>query len=268
LQATVDGYCNIWVYSGIKPEKGGTMNKHIVAEMITEKLKKEVGIEDKPFPEELRILEAEIPSEALPPGGKMCMEAELYQADKIKKISIVKNAFGEISGGNIVLITPADDYDLPFIVVDVTFMSGEPGMIFTELDAKPLVQDEESMRKYIDPFREWREAIDKIPSEPITGRPEPGEFIKSILSPINYLRFVPIQHTNEVLNFTDQFLEIYLSIYRKAEPVKDLQRREKMDTFRSEFNRHFLGDDPAGVMLIHAFGEEKALLFCKHIVNL
>jgi len=34
------------------------MNKHIVADMVTEKLKKEVGIVPRSFPEELRILEA------------------------------------------------------------------------------------------------------------------------------------------------------------------------------------------------------------------
>jgi len=244
------------------------MNKQIVAEMITEKLKREIGMVAKPFPEELRILEAEIPPEVVPPGGKMCLEASLYQADKIKRITIIKNKLGEISAGSIVTIAPQDEYDLPFIVVDVTFLSAETSKIFTELDAKPLVKDEESMKKYTDPFRKWREAIGKLPSEPIIGRPEPGEFIKSCLSPINYLRFIPEEYTNELLNLTGQFLDIFVSIYRKADPVKDVPRRKKMDAFRSEFNRQFLDEDPAGVMLINAFGREKTQLFCKHLVNL
>ena len=116
------------------------MDKHIIAEIITEKFKKELGMVDKAFPEELRILEAEIPPEALPPGGKMRMESSMYQADKIKKISIVKNQLGEISAGGIVLITPENEYDLPFVVVDITFMSIGKVKIFTELDAKPLVK--------------------------------------------------------------------------------------------------------------------------------
>ena len=78
------------------------MNKHIIADMVIEKLKKEIGIVPKPFPQELRILEAEVPPpEETLPGGKMRLEASLYQADKIKKIGIIKNNLGEISAGNL-----------------------------------------------------------------------------------------------------------------------------------------------------------------------
>lgn len=196
------------------------------------------------------------------------MESSIYQADKIKKISIVKNQLGEISAGGIVLITPENEYDLPFVVVDITFMSIGKVKIFTELDAKLLVKDEESERKHTRPFQKWREAIGKLPSEPITGRPEIGEFFKDNMSPINYLGFIPEEYTDDLLNLTNQFFDIYINLYRQAELVKDDQRRNKMDTFRSEFNRHFLTEDPSGVMLINAFGLEKAQLFCEHIVYL
>jgi len=243
------------------------MNKHIVTEMITEKLKREIGMVAKPFPEELRILEAEIPPEVLPPGGRVHLEASLYQADKIKKITFLKNKLGEISAGSVVMIAPEDEYELPFIVVDITFWSLETSKIFTEFDANPIVKDEESMREYTS-FRKWREAIGKLPSEPIVGLPEPGEFLKACLSTINYLRFIPGEYTDEVLNLTDQFFDIFVSIYRKAEPVKDVPRRKKMDNFRSEYNRYVLDEDPSGVMLINAFGREKAQLFYEHLVNL
>ena len=243
------------------------MNKHIVTDMITEKLKREIGMVAKPFPEELRIMEAEVPPEVVAPGGKIHMEASLYQADKIKKITFLKNKLGEISAGSVVMIAPEDEYELPFIVVDVTFWSVETSKIFTEFDANPIVKDEESMKEYT-AFLKWREEIDKLPSEPITGLPEPGKFLKACLSTINYLRFIPGECTDEILNLTDQFFDIFVSIYRKAEPVKDSQRRKKMDNFRSGYNRYVLDEDPSGVMLINAFGREKAQLFYEHLVNL
>jgi len=55
----------------------------------------------------------------------MRLEASLYQADKIKKIAIIKNKLGEISAGSIVMIASQDEYELPFIAVDVLFLSVE-----------------------------------------------------------------------------------------------------------------------------------------------
>jgi hypothetical protein len=243
------------------------MNKHIVADMVIERLKKEIGMVPKSFPEELKILETEIPPEVFPPGGKMHMEASLYQSDKLKKITFLKNKMGEISAGSVVMIAPKDEYEIPFIVVDVTFWSLETINIFTEFDANPIFKDEESLRNYAD-FRKWREEIGKLPSEPITGLPEPGEFLKSCLSTINYLRFVPGEHAEELIKLTDQFFDIFIGISHKAEPVKDVQRRKKMDNFRSEYNRCALDEDPSGVMIMNSFGREKAQLFYEHLVNL
>jgi len=243
------------------------MKKHIVADMITEKLEREIGMVAKTFPEELRIMESEVPPEVLPPGGKIHMEASLYQADKIKKITFLKNKFGEISAGSVVMIAPEDEYELPFIIVDVTFWSLETIKIFTEFDANPLVKDEEGIRQYTD-FKKWRDEIGKLPSEPIVGLPEPGEFLKSCLSTVNYLRFIPGEYTDEVLNLTGEFFDIFINLYQRAVPVKDMQRRSKMDIFRSEYNRRVLEEDPSGVMLINAFGREKAQLFYEHLVNL
>jgi hypothetical protein len=244
------------------------MNKHIIADMVIEKLKKEIGIVPKPFPQELRILEAEVPPpEETLPGGKMRLEASLYQADKIKKIGIIKNNLGEISAGSVLTIVSEDEYEFPFIAVDVFFLSGEKSKIFTEFNANPLVKDEESLREYT-PFQKWLEEIGKLPSEPIAGLPEPGEFLKNCLSTIHYLRYIPAEHIDQLLKLTDRFFDIFISIYRKAEPVKDIQRRKKMDTFRSDYNRCVLDEDPSGGMLINAFGREKAKLFYQHILNL
>jgi hypothetical protein len=71
-----------------------------------------------------------------------------------------------------------------------------------------------------------------------------------------------------VLNLADQFFDIFLDVYRKAEPVKDAQRKSKMEAFRSEYNKHVLEEDPSGVMLINAFGRETAELFYDYLLYL
>ena len=238
------------------------MNKYILADMVTEKLKREIGMVAKPFPEELKTLETVLPS------GKVHFECALYQADKLKKISINKHSHGESGAGTVVIIAAEDAYDLPFVVVDMAFDFGEKGKIFAEFEAKPLVKDEESMRKYVDPFRKWREALGKLPAESPAALGEPGEFLKANLSPIEYVRLIPDAYTDEVVKFADQFFDIYLDIYRKAEPVKDAERRNKMDSFRSEYNKYALDEDPSGVMLINAFGRQKAELFYDYLINM
>ncbi len=238
------------------------MNKYILADMVTEKLKREIGMVAQPLPEELKVLETVLPS------GRIRFESALYQADKVKKITISKHSHGESGAGTVVLIVADDEYDLPFIVVDVAFDFGEKGKIFTEFEAKPLVKDEESTRKYVDPFRKWREALGKLPAEPVTAFGEVGEFLKANVSPTEYVRLIPDAYTDEVLKFADQFLDIFLDIYRKAEPVKDVQRKRKMDAFRSEYNKHVLEEDPSGVMLTEAFGRQTAQLFYDYLINM
>jgi len=229
------------------------MNKQILADMVTKKLEREIGMVARPLPEELKTLGSEI---------------ALYKAEKLKKISIIKSQRGGTGAGTVVMIVGDDEYDLPFIVVDVAFDFGKKGKIFAEFEAKPLVKDEESTRKYVDPFRKWREAIGKLPSEPVSGFGEPGEFLKANMSPTEYLRFIPDDYTDEVLNFAEQFFDIFLDVYRKAEPVKDVQRRRKIDAFRAEYNKHVLEEDPSGVSLINALGRQTAELFYEYLVYL
>jgi len=238
------------------------MNKYILADMVTEKLKREIGMIAKPLPEELKTLETVLPS------GRVRFEAALYQADKLKKITISKHSHGESGAGTVVIIVADDEYDLPFIVVDIAFDFGEKGKIFVEFEAKPLVKDEESTRKYVEPFRKWREAIGKLPAELPTAFGEPGEFLKANVSPNEYVRLIPDDYTDEVLNLADQFFDIFLDVYRKAEPVKDAQRKREMEAFRSEYNKHVLEEDPSGVMLINAFGRETAELFYDYLLYL
>ena len=238
------------------------MNKYILGDMVIEKLKREIGIEPKPFPEELKILEGELPS------GKFRWESALYQAEKLKKISIVKHSRGESGACAILMIAAEDEYDLPFVEINIAFDFGEKDKMFTEFEVIPLVKDEESTRKYVEPFRQWREAIGKLPATPLTTFGEAREFMKAHVTPIEYIHFLSYDYTDEVLNFADQFLDIFLDICRKAEPVKDAKRRKGMDTFRSEWNRYVLEDDPSGIACINAFGRQKAELLYNYLVYL
>jgi len=238
------------------------MNKHIVADMLTEKFSKEIGMVEKQFPADLKVLDADTPF-----GAKLHTEASLYHADKIKKISFLRNTMGEMSAGSVIMIVPEDTYDLPFIVADVTFWSGEQNKIFTEFDANPLVKDADSVHKY-DEFLKWQDELGKLSSEPVTGIPEPGEYIKSVMSTVHYLRFIPAEFTDEVLKLTDRFFDIFLEMYAAAEPVQDSQKRIKMDAFRAEYNSHILNEDPSAMAFEGTFGREKVQRFYDHLVNL
>ena len=237
------------------------MNKYILGDMVTEKLKKEIGMVAKPLPEEIRILETVLPS------GKVRFESALYQTEKLKKITIAKHTLGE-GAGTVVLIVADDEYDLPFMLADVAFDFGKKGKILVDFEAKPLIKDEESIRKYVDPFRQWREALGKLTSEPATALGEDGEFLKANVSLTKYGRFIPDSFTDEVLNFAQQFFDIFLDIYRKAEPVKDIERKRKIDAFRSEYNKHLLDEDPSAIMLINTFGRQTTELFYNYFVYL
>jgi hypothetical protein len=229
--------------------------------MVTDKLKNEIGIQSKPLPKKLQLLEANLP------GGRARFEPVLYQARKLKKIAVNKHTHGD-AAGTVIVIAPEDDYDLPYVVVDVAFDFGGKGKIFAEFEAKPLLRDEETMRKYVDPFRKWREELARLPSEPANAFGEMGDFIKEHMSPIEYARLVPDKYADQIAKFANRFFDIYLDIYRKAEPVNDPEKRKKIDTFRKEYNHYSLTEDPSGVMLINTFGRETAELFFQTLIDL
>ena len=77
--------------------QGKIMNKYILADMITERLTREIGMVAKPLPEEIRVLDKVLPS------GRERFEFALYQAEKLKKISINKRSHGADSAGTLVM---------------------------------------------------------------------------------------------------------------------------------------------------------------------
>lgn len=87
--------------------------------MATDRLKREIGIIAKPLPEQIKTLEKELPS------GRMRFETNIYQAEKLKRITISKRSLGEDSAGSVVMIIADDEYDLPFILADIAFDSLE-----------------------------------------------------------------------------------------------------------------------------------------------
>jgi hypothetical protein len=237
------------------------MNKYLLADMVTEKLEKKIGMVAKPLPEEIKILEGEVPS------GRLHFESALYQTEKLKKITISKHDHGESGAGTLIMIIGNDEYDLPSILADIAYNFVEEGKMFVEFEVMPLVKDDKSTKEYVAPFLKWYEAIDKLPSEPVTGFPL-GEYLKANLPPIKFMRFISDEYTNEVLNFAQQFFDIFLDIYPKAEPIKDVERRRKMEAFRLEYNKYALEDDPSGLVLIEAFGRPTAELFFNYLVYL
>jgi len=236
------------------------MNKYILADMVTERLKREIGMVAKPLPEEIKTLEADLPS------GRMRFEHALYQAEKLKRISIGKRDLGEGGAGTVVMLVADDEYDLPFILTDIAFDFVGKGRISAGFGLRPLVKDDESTRKYIQPFQKWYEAISKLPGEPISLNV--GPFLRANPAPLRYSASLPDDYANEVVELTGQFFDIFLDIYRKAEPVKDAERRSKMDAFRLEYNQNIFGDDYSGKVLIEAFGEQTTALFYEYFVYL
>jgi hypothetical protein len=241
------------------------VNKYIIGDMVTEILKEGMNMVDYPLPEELRAMEGKHPT-----YGRVVRSCVRYKADKLKRISVIRHDVGGIFVGSDIMIVGEDEYDFPFVLVNIAFVSADGGKdkIFAEFEAKPLVKDEESTMKYIEPLRGWREQIGKLPSEPVSGFGQPGEFIEANMSPIEYRRYIPVDYLGDILDLTRQFFRIVLSYWHKAEPVKDIKRREKIDAFRREYNRHIIDDDPSGRTYIAAFGRKKALLAFENITFL
>jgi len=134
--------------------------KGSLAEMVTEMMKREIGMATKPLPEQIKTLTTDLPT------GKARFESSLYQAEKLKKITISKRSLDDQDGGTVVMIVPDDEYDIPFILADLAFDFAGKGRITAGFKLKPLVMDAQSTNKYIDPFRRWYREMKKLPQNP------------------------------------------------------------------------------------------------------
>jgi hypothetical protein len=227
--------------------------------MVVKGLTRDIGMVASPLPEEIKTLEMVLSSE------RLCFDSALYQSEKMKRISIIDHTHGENGGGTIVMMFADDKYDLPLTFMDIAFDFGRIGKIFTQFEAMPLINDSESITKYVDPFRKWREAIEELPSEPVTEFSQSEGIWKTNISPTNYLRYVPTSCLDEIVQFVEQFLDIFLGIYHRAEPIRDVERKKVIDAFRLEWNNKFIDDDPAGAMITEAFGRKTAQLFFEYL---
>ncbi len=235
------------------------MNKYFLGDMVAKRLTRDIVMVASPLPEEIKTLEMVLSSE------RLCFDSALYQSEKMKRISIINHTHGENGGGTIVMMFADDKYDLPLTFVDIAFNFGRIGKIFTQFEAMPLINDGESIKKYVDPFRKWREAIEQLPSEPVTEFSQSGGIWKTNISTTNYLRYVPTSCLDEIVQFIEQFFDIFLDIYRRAEPIKNVERKKVIDAFRLEWNKKFIDDDPAGAMITEAFGRKTAQLFFEYL---
>jgi len=236
------------------------VNEFILADMATERLTREIGMVAKPLPKEIKVLQKDLPS------GKVRYESALYQSEKLKKIAVSKRSNGRGGVGATVMLISRDEYDFPFVLVDLAFSFFKEHSISSGFHLRPLVKDEESQKRYIEPFKAWREAIGKLPGETITL--DLGPFMKANPPPLKYVCSLPDSYLDEVLKYINHFFDILLDVYRKVEPVKDARRRKKIDNFRAEYNQKIFGDDYSGKVLIETFGPQIAALFYDYFVYL
>jgi hypothetical protein len=236
------------------------MNKYILADMVTERLTREIGMVARFLPEEIKTLEKDLPT------GRLRFDSALYQAEKLKRVTIGKRSHSGGGAGTVVMLIADDEYDLPFILTDLAFDFFEKGRVSAGFQIRPLVQDEESTRKYIEPFQKWFDVISKLPGKPIFL--DVGPFLRANPAPLRYSATFPDDYADQVVELIRQFFDIFVDIYQKAEPVKDAERRSKMDAFRSEYNQNILGDDYSGKMLIEAFGRQTVAVFYEYLIYL
>ncbi|MFC1591041.1 hypothetical protein ACFL43_00805 [Thermodesulfobacteriota bacterium] len=236
------------------------MNKHILAKMVIERLQQETSLIECPLPEQIKTITTDHLK------GRVHIESALYQADKLKKISISNRVMGTNNAGTVVMIIADDAYDLPFILMDIAIDAAGSGSITAGFKIRPLVADAISTQKYIRPFSAWLDGIKTLPAAPV--HLDVGSYLKDNPAPLDYRGTVGLDHNQKLLAYTNQFIDILLDIYHTLQPVEDAYRRTQMDAFRQEYNRNILGTDYSGKMLVQAFGQQTAEIFYEHLVYL
>ena len=238
------------------------MSMNTIPPLILGFLKKELRLITQDLPDSIRTMKT-------PPGivPDITVENNLFSAPGLKKISFIRQTRSSGVDVTEVLLVPADNYDLPYVTIITGFTSPDAGKLLVKFEAKPVVRDEISQERYIKPFLSWRREMHKLPSEPVARTMQAGETMQKHMSPLNYLRYVPSDKEHSVSSLTDEFLSIYLTVYRTAVPVSDTSRIRLMQEFREEYNRQLLDEGVSLRVLIEAFGEERVKRMFRYLVE-
>ncbi len=160
--------------------------------------------------------------------------------------------FGGAMTVNFGSVPPGPEYDFP--VLGYTFVLSDRFLICV-LDLHPISTENVYREKYISPLKDVSQKYAWIPKAE-GGRSEVHDWAKQYESGYSFYRWCEGTYLGDVQEAFRDYIQVFCSCIKKAEPVKDPQRLSARADYIQKYCRDYAGKDPGSNPLKHYFGEE------------
>lgn len=198
--------------------------------------------------------------------GQPCY-SRVYKAEKVEKISIAStNFFGQMVA-DVMVITPASEYDFPFYVMD---WDESEDHIFFICDLMPCDdpgRNADYLATYLyNPLEDFYQSYSQIPGL----KSSVFYWVRAIHSPYiitGTIEKKPADNIAKIFNCVIDYLKAWIKIYQTAEPKDIHSAYMKLVHERKQIIRdYYIQNDPGGGALNKFLGEEGAKKAMKIVV--
>jgi len=175
--------------------------------------------------------------------------------------------FGEMDFGGSMLVDygsvpPAQNYDFPILGFDFVLASR---FLIGVIDLHPISREKAYTDKYIMSLKEIHQKYQWIPKAE-GGRSEVHEWAKFYDSGYSFYRWCDTKYLPEVENAFRDYIRVFCTCIKKAEPLTDRELILKRDEYMQKYQNDYTHKDPGSTPLKHHFGEEWGERYLKDFI--
>ena len=178
-----------------------------------------------------------------------------YKLEKCEKISLSSFLIMDKILVVAIIAIPSDDYEFPMLLLE---WSETENIISVMVDFIPLVDSvmrKDYCEKYLDPLEEYWSKYKQLPGI----EPMPFVWARQVLGPYYLSGLVPKkseQNRKECMELFQNYLEAWISLCQKAEPMKDDKMRAYIKVRKSKIRKFFVENDEGSKSMAQLIGKD------------
>ena len=188
---------------------------------------------------------------------------KVYKMEKCEKVTLSNFIMMDRILACAVTIIPADDYELPMLVLEWSETEKVISVLVDFIPAVDLVMHEGYREKYLDPLNDFWMKYKDLPGM----GPNRFSWSRQLMSPYylcGHISKESEQNKKTCMEIFKDYLECWIRLWQDAKPVGDINLKQKFNERRSTIRKIFRDNDEGAKTMTQIIGKEKVdmILLC------
>ncbi|KPJ59392.1 MAG: hypothetical protein AMJ42_02020 [Deltaproteobacteria bacterium DG_8] len=186
-----------------------------------------------------------------------------FKMEKCEKICLSHCMLMDSILVSALIIIPDDDYELPLLLLEWSETGSAISILVDFLPMVDLVMREDYREKYLDPMNQYWTKYKSLPGM------EPNRFAwaRQMFSPYYLSGSISKEsekNKEDCIEIINNYLELWISLWQKAEPIKDGNAKEYIRERKTNIRKIFRANDEGAKTMAQMVGQEiiDLLLLC------